>query len=96
MKWNKAYTDVDKMEQALKDGGINIDGKEKWRWQPVLVARCFEGKSYQLFVANYFVSIDGIGLWSSELFMDTLFDNEHHVRDTDMWTVIEMPEEDEI
>lgn len=96
MKWNKAYVDVNKMEQALKDGGVNIGSEEKWRWQPVLVARYLKGEPYRLFVANYFVSIDGIGLWSSELFTDTLFDNENRVRDTDMWAVIEMPEEDEI
>lgn len=95
MEWNKAYADVDKMEQVLKDGGVDVDGEKEWRWQPILVARYFKGEPCQFFVANYFVSVEGEGLWSSEIFTDTLFNDENCVRDTDMWTIIEIPKEDE-
>lgn len=95
MEWHKAYADVNKMEQVLKDGGVDVDGEKEWCWQPILVARFCKGEPCQFFVANYFGSIDGEGLWLSEFFIDTLFDNEHHVRDTDMWTIIEIPKEDE-
>lgn len=104
MKWNKAYADVGKMKQALKEGGCDKDEIEKSfvdedGWHDVLVMRHWEHperhfSSHDFFVASYYVS-KGKGFWSSKVFLCKLL-SEQEVCDTDMWTVIEIPKEDKI
>lgn len=102
MEWHKAYADVDKMKQALKDGGcIKKEVEEGFYkeegWYSVLVKRPWENPNehfddYNFFVANYYVSNQGIGFWAGRALICALL-SEEQVRDTDMWAIIETPKE---
>lgn len=88
MKWNKAYADIDRMEQALRDGGCE---QENGEWKKVVVARpTYCTNDFWYFTAKYYPTKRGVGIWISEV-MVHYPSCEEIVCSTDFWTVLDRP-----
>ena len=88
MKWNKAYADVDRMEQALRDKGCE---QENGEWEKIVVARPLRSKNdFWYFTASYYPTKRGVGTWISEV-MVHYPSSVATVRSTDLWTVLDKP-----
>ena len=88
MEWNWAYTNIDRMEQALRDKGCE---QENGKWEKILVARPLPNiNDFWYFTASYYPTKRGVGTWISEV-MVHYPNSVATVRSTDFWTVLDRP-----